>query len=186
MRSGASKKSVPEDWQQYVVDPADDDEASKENRSNGHRGRSTANEADVDADNDRPRRSRSLDVRRKARNGVDRVRQTGRSGVDKVRQTGRSGVDKVRQTGRSVKQTTSSGVGKVRQTGRNGVERIKTGGGHVIERTKNTSARIRSKAPRPLPNRSLFQHKPRTWLGTKKEKSGKVKEDWRNVMPSQA
>eukprot|EP00581_Thalassiosira_minuscula_P011370 CAMPEP_0183729068 /NCGR_PEP_ID=MMETSP0737-20130205/29653_1 /TAXON_ID=385413 /ORGANISM="Thalassiosira miniscula, Strain CCMP1093" /LENGTH=314 /DNA_ID=CAMNT_0025961173 /DNA_START=240 /DNA_END=1184 /DNA_ORIENTATION=- len=66
--------------------------------------------------------------------------------------------------------------------GKRGVDRLKQRSTNMIQQQRPS---IRLRNAKPLPSRSLFQHKPRTWLGTKKEKLNKVKEDdWRNARPS--
>jgi len=70
------------------------------------------------------------------------------------------------------------------QRPRRSVDRMKKRSTTKLPHHKPT---IRLKAPRPLPFRGLFQHQPRTWFGSKKEKGNKVKElDWRNARPSAA
>lgn len=74
---------------------------------------------------------------------------------------------------------------EIKQRGQRGVNTMKEKSANVLQRTRQHTPSIRLKTPsaRPLPSRSLFQHKPRTWYGSKKEKGTKVKEDWRNARP---
>jgi len=66
----------------------------------------------------------------------------------------------------------------MKEKSRNGVDRVKK----VVPKKPNI--RLKPVSSRPLPSRSLFQHKPRTWYGTKQKDPNKVKEqDWRNDRP---
>ena len=77
----------------------------------------------------------------------------------------------------SMKERSRNSMDGMKETSRNGVDRVKK----VVPKKPN----IRLKpVTRPLPSRSLFQHKPRTWYGTKQKDPNKVKEqDWRNDRP---
>ena len=68
----------------------------------------------------------------------------------------------------------------MKQRSRRGFDTVREQVPRVLPRRPN----IRLKVPKALPTRSLFQHEPRTWFGSKKEKGDKVKEDWRNQRPS--
>ena len=76
-------------------------------------------------------------------------------------------------TGSNVEKYKSS---REQQRTRRSVDRMKQRSTTMLQHHKPT---IRLKAPKPLPSRGLFQHRPRTWFGSRKEKGNKVKEvDW--------
>lgn len=78
----------------------------------------------------------------------------------------------------SIKERSRNGMDGMKQKSRNGVDRVKK----VVPKKPNI--RLKPVPSRPLPSRSLFQHKPRTWYGTKQKDPNKVKEqDWRNDRP---
>lgn len=79
-----------------------------------------------------------------------------------------------------MKQRSKSSVDRMKQRSKSGADRVKQGGTDMLQR--RPSIKLRTQAP-PLPSRSLFQHKPRTWFGTKKGTEDKVKEDWRSARP---
>ena len=78
----------------------------------------------------------------------------------------------------SMKERSRNGMEGMKEKSRNGVDRVKK----VVPKKPNI--RLKPVSSRPLPSRSLFQHKPRTWYGTKQKDPNKVKEkDWRNDRP---
>lgn len=95
------------------------------------------------------------------KNGVNtpHAKHKGKVGVDRMKQNGQSGINVVRQQSMNILQ-----------------HRLNIG------MTTNNKA-IKNK---PLPTRSLFQHKRRTWFGCLRKKSKAKKEvDWRNTrLPS--
>ncbi len=83
-----------------------------------------------------------------------------------------------------VKQRSINGMDSMKQRSKRGLDTVRERGAKVLPRRPNI--RLKSSTPKDLPTRSLFRHEPRTWFGTKKEKSDKAKEDWRNQRPTQS
>ena len=127
----------------------------------GHSRRSEGSDQQRRRSISRPRLSVRTD---KIHDGLVEMKQRGKNGVDIVKQRSRTGVDTITTT---VKTRSRTGVDRMKQT-----------------LPKKPNIRLKN-VPKPLPSRSLFQHKPRTWLGTKKHKNPNKKEvDWRNARPA--
>ena len=126
-------------------------------------------------------------IKQRSSSGVDNIKQRSKTGVDNMKQRGRSGVDNIKQRSRNgadnIKQRSRTGVHNIKERGLNGMNSMKERGRNGVDNVKRRSKSV----PRPLPSRSLFRHKPRTWFGTKQNDQSKVKEvDWRNTRPAAA
>jgi len=112
----------------------------------------------------RQRRIRSIS---RPRIKTDRIQES----IVEMKQRSRNRVE-------SMKERSRNSMDGMKERSRNGVDRVKK----VVPKKPNI--RLKPVSSRPLPSRSLFQHKPRTWYGTKQKDPNKVKEqDWRNDRP---
>ena len=160
--------SSTDDTREYPPD-------TKENQMRGssaHRRPSSAtlgsngpSNAHTNNSNNEPRQRRIRSISR-PRLKTDRIHE----GIVEMKQRSRNRVE-------SMKERSRNSMDGMKEKSRNGVDRVKK----VVP--KKPHIRLKP-VSRPLPSRSLFQHKPRTWYGTKQKDPNKVKEqDWRNDRP---
>jgi len=124
------------------------------------------NKMDTNCSNNEQRQRRIRSISR-PRIKTDRIQES----IVEMKERSRNRVE-------SMKERSRNSMDGMKERSRNGVDRVKK----VVPKKPNI--RLKPVSSRPLPSRSLFQHKPRTWYGTKQKDPNKVKEqDWRNDRP---